>query len=113
MGHAADPETTLSRTDLAQHPVVLLHLLDTVFTTTLSAAISRNPTQIGIIQRRNLWVQKVGTPRMGLALGMAASRSSNYVTRAFCFYFAPSSGRFPPCGNKDGNENEAHLIPSW
>lgn len=30
----------------------------------------------------------MGNPRVGLALGMAASRSSNYVTRTFYFYFA-------------------------
>lgn len=43
---------------------------------------------------------------MGLALGMAASKSSHSVTMTFCFYllplqFAPFSGRLSPRGNKD------------
>lgn len=77
--HAAGPWTTLSRKDLTYCPQVLLHLLDTILSRTLSIAIHRNPTQIGIIKRKNLLVQINGRSKDVLALGMAASRSSNYI----------------------------------
>lgn len=109
--HAAGPWMTLSRKDLTYCPQVLLHLLDTILSRTLSIAIHRNPTQIGIIKKEefigtNKWeLQGCSGFRHGCIQELKLCQLGPSVPILDSLEFAPFSGRLSLCDNKDGPSN--------